>query len=228
MDEKRSVIRILLADDHSIFRSGLRCLLEREPDFRIVGEAADAQETARLAREGKTDILLVSLQLPGLARTDHLRRLYGGRRKVRAVVLVPASARDEIADIFQRGASGVVLKDSAAEVLVLGIRSVMAGNLWIGTQAVARNGKGPRKLPDLSGTKPRLRKFGLTRRELEIVAAIVSGYSNREIARKFTISEDTVKHHATNIFDKVGVCNRLELALFAIHHGLVKQVSSGR
>ncbi len=221
MDERSSGIRIVLADDRAILRAGLRSLLARESDFLVVGEAADGHEVIRLLAETKPDMLLADLNLPGLSAADILRWISSEGHRVRTLVLASADDEARIAEVLRHGARGIVLKEADTKVLFEGIRCVMEGKFWLGHKSVARIGK---KLPgvrELSRTESRPSNFGLTRREMEIVGAIVSGFSNKEIARKLKISEDTVKHHLTSAFDKAGVYNRLELALFAIHHGLV-------
>ena len=115
----------------------------------------------------------------------------------------------------------MVLKETSTELLLKSIRSVVAGQYWVGREAVTDLVRVLRDLIPAAGEEAKKKAFGLTPRELEVVSAIVLGYTNKDIARKFTISEDTVKHHLTNIFDKVGVSNRLELALFSIEHRLV-------
>jgi two-component system, NarL family, nitrate/nitrite response regulator NarL len=133
------------------------------------------------------------------------------------IVLTAAVERIQIVQALQMGARGVVMKEAATQLLMKAIRTVMAGQYWIGREAVGDIVDYMRT--SASGEKPQ-RNYGLTKREMEILATIVAGLSNKEIARKFTLSEDTVKHHLTNIFDKVGVVSRLELALFAINNHL--------
>ncbi len=220
MERGRAPIRILLADDHVIFRSGLRNLLDREPGFKVVGEARDVAETTKFVRETAPDILLIDLQMPGVTGTEFLRQLSSNGRKMRTLVLTAANAKNEIEAAFRLGVRGVVLKDSSTKVLIQGIHSVMSGKFWVADGPVSRLGSESLQPAHASSAQMPTKTFGLTGREMEIVTAIVSGYSNREIAAKLDISEDTVKHHVTNVFDKLGVFNRLELALFAIHHGL--------
>src|SRR5688572_20490097 len=140
---------------------------------------------------------------------------------VRTIVLTAAIDKADIVKALQLGAAGVVLKASASELLVKAIRSVMGGQHWIGRESVSDLVHALRGLMTAPVGKARER-FGVTARELQITAAVVAGLSNREIAAKFALSEDTVKHHLTNIFDKVGASTRLELAVFAVHHGLVE------
>ncbi len=221
MSAKRQAIKILLADDRVILRTGLRTLLAREVDFQIVGEAANGQEAIQLVSETGPHVLLIDLWLPGLSASEVVRRISGQHPKVRTLVMAAIEDETEIFEAFRHGARGVVLKDADSGILIQGIRTVMGGKFWLRNKPAIRLGKGMSRLAELYKEETRQKNFGLTSRETEIIAAIVSGYSNKEIAEKFAISEDTVKHHLTNIFDKAGVYNRLELALFAIHIGLV-------
>ncbi|MGH9789357.1 MAG: response regulator [Candidatus Acidiferrales bacterium] len=218
---ERAKTRILVADDHPIFRDGLRKLLEAEPDFRVIGEASDGEEAVKLAHELKPDVLLLDLAMPHQPGLDALRELAAASAPVRTILLTVAIEKAQLVEALQLGARGVVLKETSTELLLKSIRSVVAGQYWVGREAVTDLVRVLRDLIPAAGEEAKKKAYGLTPRELEIVSAIVLGYTNKDIARKFSISEDTVKHHLTNIFDKVGVSNRLELALFAIEHRLV-------
>jgi two-component system, NarL family, nitrate/nitrite response regulator NarL len=215
-------IRILIADDHPIFRDGLRRLLEAEAGLSVVGEAADGAEAITLVGQLQPDILLLDLAMPRVPGMDALRELAAGKHSVRTILLTASVERPQIVEALQLGARGVVLKESATQVLLKSIATVMAGSYWVGRESV----------PDLKelvldSVAPEQPggNYGLTRREMQMVAAIVEGSSNREIAQKFSVREDTVKHHLTSIFSKLGVSTRLELALFALEHRLVHKSS---
>jgi two-component system, NarL family, nitrate/nitrite response regulator NarL len=212
-------IRVLLADDHPVFRQGLRRLLEGERDFLVVGEANDGREAIAMAAQLRPDILLLDLSMPGGSGLDALCELTKCPAPVKAVVLTAEIEREEIVKALRLGARGVLLKSSGSDLIFKGLRTVMQGQLWVDRQTVTdlvallRDMSAPARAASANS-------FGLTPRQLEIVRAVVSGHTNRDIARKLSISEDTVKHHLTQIFMKTGTANRLELALFAMNHKL--------
>ena len=223
MDNRRlQPTRIVIADDHPIFRDGLRRLLETEPDLKVIGEACDGAEAVRLAKQLKPDILLLDLAMPRHPGLEALREMSSASNQnmVRVILLTAAAEKAQIVEALQLGARGVVLKDSATQLLLKAIHTVMAGEYWVGRESVSNLVQYLRTLVQSSGEEARQKKFGLTPRELEIVSAVVAGYSNKETAEYFKISEDTVKHHLSNIFDKLGVSTRLELALFAVNQSL--------
>jgi DNA-binding NarL/FixJ family response regulator len=212
-------VRIMIADDHPIFRDGLRRLLESERDFEVVGEACDGVEAVGLARKLKPEILLLDLAMPKGPGLEALRELGSTPLPIRVILLTAAAEKAQIVEALQLGARGVVLKDSASQILLRSIRAVMNGDYWVGRESVSDLVQYLRSLMD-STSSSKQKRYGLTPRELQIISAVVAGYANREIAEHFKISEDTVKHHLSNIFDKVGVSTRLELALFAVNQDL--------
>jgi DNA-binding NarL/FixJ family response regulator/signal transduction histidine kinase len=220
-DDRPQPIRIVVADDHPIFRDGLRSLLEAEPGLKVIGEALDGAEAVELTRQLKPDILLLDLAMPRHPGLEALRDLsVGSGNSVRVILLTAAAEKHQIVEALQLGARGVVLKDSATQILLKSIHAVMTGEYWVGRKTVPNMVQYLHALIQASGKESRRKKFGLTPRELEVVSAVVVGYTNKEIAGHFKIAEDTVKHHMSNIFDKVGVSTRLELAMFAVNQSI--------
>jgi len=221
-ERRPAPVRILLADDHPVVRIGLANLLKSRPGYVLAGEAADARQTLDLVRRLKPDVLLLDLAMPDLsAGIDVLRRLTSAHRSLRVVVVSAYTGRDQVHQVLQMGARGIVAKVSAAREVLDAIDAVLHDRYWLGGQVAGSLADILRTAgPEPERPAPR-RRFRLTARELEIVGAVLEGGTNRDIAQQFSISEETVKRHLTNIFDKTGVSTRLELALFAIHHQLV-------
>jgi two-component system nitrate/nitrite response regulator NarL len=224
--KRHDAVRIVIADDQALFRDGLRGLLESEKDLRVVGEAATGDEAFKLASEATPDILLVSLTLAGRSGLEVVEGISTACLPVRAVVLAGVIDRIQMLELLRLGVRGIVQKETGTQLLLDGIRAVMAGKYWLKRQSAAGLAEALRQVLSTSGGNGSgvgsQNSFGLTSRELEIVGAIVSGNTNKEIAQKFSLGERTVKHHLTNIFNKLGVGTRLELALFAVHQRLVK------
>jgi len=198
-------IRLIIADDHAIFRDGLRRLLATQPDFQVIGEASDGKEAVSLAQSMKPDVLLLDLAMPRVPGMEVLRELSRQETPVRTILLTAAIQPFAVTSALQLGARGIVLKASPPEMLLKSIRSVHEGQFWVGSEPVSSWAK-----PGQSTSG-----FGLTSREVEIISAIKKGSSNREIAGQLAISEETVKRHLSNIYGKLGVSSRLELAVLA-------------
>jgi len=221
----KSKIRIVVADDHPIFRDGLCKLLALEEDFEVVAQAQDGRQVLDVLQQYEPDILLLDLKMPGLDGLATLQRLQASKNKTRVIVLTASDDKNEFVQAMKLGTSGIVLKQTATELLIKSIRKVHAGEIWLDshtTAAVIRQFVAADDTPvPAPQTAPRDRERSpLSQREREIVALVAQGFKNKEMAEKMFISEQTVKNHLHNIFDKLGVSDRLELALYAIHNNL--------
>ncbi len=225
----RPKIRIVVADDHPIFRDGLCKLLALEDDFEVVAQAQDGRQVLDVLQQLEPDILLLDLKMPGLDGLATLQRLQVAKGKTRVIVLTASDDKNEFVQAMKLGTSGIVLKQTATEQLIKSIRKVHAGEIWLDShttaavirQFVANEDAVPTPPLPLPGSPSRDRERSpLSQREREIVALVAQGFKNKEMAEKMFISEQTVKNHLHNIFDKLGVSDRLELALYAIHNNL--------
>ena len=216
-----SPVRIVIADDHPIFRDGLRRLLEAESDLSVVGQAVDADEAIQLAQSVRPDILLLDVAMPKMSGIEALQVLAHLPAAPGVILLTAAIDRADIVKALHLGARGVVLKESATSLLLKAIRVVMEGGYWVGRESVSDLFLALQNLAPAPEAADTLPAFSLTPRELQIVGLILGAAGNKKIADTLNISEKTVKHHLTNIFEKLGVSNRLELALFAAHHNLI-------
>jgi DNA-binding NarL/FixJ family response regulator len=219
-------IRIVVADDHPIFRDGLCKLLALEDDFEVVAQASDGRQVLEVLQQTQPDILLLDLKMPGLDGLGALQKLQAARNKTRVIVLTASDDKNEFVQAMKLGTSGIVLKQTATELLIKSIRKVHAGEIWLDshtTAAVIRQFVAADEPPVPVAPPPPSRereRSPLSQREREIVALVAQGFKNKEMAEKMFISEQTVKNHLHNIFDKLGVSDRLELALYAIHNNL--------
>jgi two-component system, NarL family, nitrate/nitrite response regulator NarL len=226
-------ISIVIADDHGLFRAGLRGLLESELDLRVMGEATTSgREAVDLVQALNPDILLLDLSIAGRSGLDVLRALASPstpmavprRMPIPRTIVLTAAIDDDLAlEALRLGAHGILLKDSPPPLLFKCVRAVANGECWLGHGHVANLVRHLQFQTTKSPAHDQSRRsaFNLTPRERQVVSAIADGSTNRDIAQRYSVSAYTIKHHLTNIFDKCGVSNRLELALFAVHHGLV-------
>jgi len=221
--EYPSPIRIVLADHQQIFRDGLKSLLDSEPAFAVIGWAGSGLHALRMVHDLHPDVLLLDLTLPG-GGLNVLRKLAMMPEPVRTIALTASIDQDTLAAALQYGARGVILKESTTALLFKSIRTVMADEYWVAREDVGHLVARLRRLTEQSEAEGHAKRFKLTRREMEIVTAVAAGESNKGIAQRLSLSEDTVKHHVSHVFDKLGVFSRLELAVFAINHKLVKDM----
>ena len=220
--KNKKKIRIVIADDHAIFRDGLKKLLSLERDLEVIGEAEDGQQTVELVKKLQPDILLLDLKMPVMNGLAALEQIHDRVKTTRVIVLTASEHEQEVVEAVRLGTAGVVRKQSATEMLIKSIRTVASGEVWLDsrlTAAVLREFSEP---PPAPREQP---KSLLSGREREIVGLVCQGFRNKEIGEKMFISEQTVKNHLHNIFDKLGVSDHLELALYAIHKKLNEPVA---
>lgn len=213
-------VRVLLADDQALIRSGFRSILSHAPDIEIVGEAADGAEAVRLARALRADVVIMDIRMPGVDGIEATRQLcHGARDAAPHVLIVTTYADDEyVFESLRAGASGFLLKDATAEELVHGIRLVAEGNGLL-SPAVTRE-----VIEHFARAAARpfagLPAEALTAREAEVLALVARGLSNAEIADALTVSEPTVKTHVAHILAKLGLRNRVQAVVYAYEHAL--------
>src|ERR1700756_5242007 len=221
-EPRKGMIRVLIADDHPIVRDGLKKLLSLEEDFQVVGEASDGCEVLDRVQELEPDVLLLDLRMPNLDGLSALQTLQQTNKRTRVIILTASEDKNEFVQAMKLGCSGIVLKQTAPELIIKSIRKVHGGEIVLDSHtpaAVMRQFAAPGEVGSSGSGKSRERS-PLSQREREIVQLVAQGYKNKEMAEKMFISEQTVKNHLHNIFDKLGVSDRLELALYAIHKGL--------
>jgi two-component system, NarL family, nitrate/nitrite response regulator NarL len=215
-------IRVLLVEDHSVIRKGLRLLLESRPGLVVVGEAADRASALEIIARERPDIVLLDLDLGGERGLDLLPTLVNTPTSTRVLILTGVREVEEHRQAIRQGAMGLVLKEQAPEVLLKAIEKVHAGEVWLDRAMLASVlnemvlGKARAANATTSGIAT------LTDRERDVIALVGEGLKNKQIGQRLSITETTVRHHLTSIFVKLGVESRLEMVIFAHRHGISK------
>jgi DNA-binding NarL/FixJ family response regulator len=215
-------LRIVIVDDHTLFREGLRNILDMEDDIEVVADVESAEDIVELVWRARPDVLLLDIRMPSGNGLDAVPAVLRISPSTNVLVLTASDEREEHVRAFKLGAKGVILKDSARQTLMQAIRSVHRGETWVDSrmsgvlvEELSHGGS------DTDRPGSRLEN-GLTERELEIVRLVASGYKNKEVGATLTISERTVKTHLTNIFQKLGVRDRVGLVMYALRNGLTQ------
>ena len=222
-NNKACEVRILIVDDHTVIRAGLRLLIETNERFGVCGEAGNCDDATSAAERLQPDLILLDIDLNGENALQCMPALRRAAPAARVLVLTGLSDAGVHAEALKSGAMGLVLKEKAAEVLLKAIDKVNQGEVWfdrttMGSVLSEMSRRGGRAGADSEGGKI----TSLTAREREVVTLIGEGLKNRQIAERLFISETTVRHHLTSVFDKLGVADRLELVIYAYRHKLAK------
>jgi DNA-binding NarL/FixJ family response regulator len=211
------VARVLIADDQTLFRSGLVRLLDEDPRVQVVGQVADGSEVMEAVEALKPQVVLMDLKMPRLDGVEATRQVVAKHPDVKVLVLTTFDADNYVLQALRAGASGYVLKDSQPSAVVSSILAVLAGERVLAT-AVAR-----RVLEMITGTAtPKEYYDGLTTREIEILKLVASGQPNKQIARRLQISDKTVRNHVSHMYEKLGIYDRSQAVLYAVRKGLIE------
>jgi len=220
MNSVRPKCRVVIVDDHTLFREGLRTILEMEDDIEVLADAENAEDIVELVWQTKPDVLLLDIRMPQGSGLDAVPAVLRISPRTQVLVLTASDEKEEHVRAFRLGAKGVVLKDSARQTLMQAIHTVCAGQVWVDARMTGTLVEELAQLgPDSSAVVTR-DENGLTEREREIVRLVATGQKNREVGATLSISERTVKTHLTNIFQKLGVRDRVGLVMYALRHGL--------
>ncbi len=216
-------VRILLVDDHNLFRSGIRLLLQRHAEFEVVGEAADGLEGVKRAKALRPDIVLLDLHMPGISGLEAIQLIRQDAPDSHVILLTVSEDAADLAAGLQAGAAGYLLKNIDADYLLDSLRRVMNGDSVISSEMTKKLFAQFRQAPAPVAAQPEAEK--LTPRERELLAQLAVGLSNKEIARKLDIAESTVKIHLQSILKKLGLSNRVQAAIYAVGHGMIGPAS---
>jgi two-component system response regulator DegU len=207
--------RVLLVDDHPVVRAGIRNLLERAPDIKIVGEASDGEEALKMVEELNPDVMLLDMEMPGINGSEVAQQLQKAKSPVRILALSAHDDKQYIQELLSNGAAGYLIKEEVPEAIVEAVRGVSRGEQgWVSRRIAAKMTTWMRE--DSHGEH-----MGLTSREVQVLQAVVGGKTNQEIGLELGISEKTVEKHLEGVFNKLGVASRVEAAVHAVREGWV-------
>jgi len=214
-------ISVMIVDDHPLFREGLKTIIGRDQRYEIVDEAGSGQKALDKAQKAKPDLMMIDLSLPDMSGIELTRRILEKLPQVKIIIITMHSKVDYIAEAFQAGATGFVIKESAAEGLLKGIDTVLKGDYFLDSAVSTQVVETLKKLPGKE-TKINDAHYGtLTAREQEVLRLLAEGLSSKEIAKKLFISPKTVENHRTNLMNKLELHSTIELVRYAAKLGLI-------
>lgn len=210
---------MLLADDHAMFRGGIAALLRSQPEIVVVGEAADGEEAVALARATTPDVILMDIAMPRLGGLEAIRLIKDEIPDVQIIVLTVSDSDDDLFAAISNGAGGYLLKNMTPTQLIEALNAARRGEVIMPRAALDRVRRGLLE-PERKAAKPRGRVSDLSAREIEVLGLVARGLTNRQIGETLCITESTVKLHLHNILGKLGLQNRIQLAIYAVQRGL--------
>jgi DNA-binding NarL/FixJ family response regulator len=210
-------IRVLVVDDQPLFRTGLARLLAEDEHVDVVGDAGDGEQAVKMVARLHPDVVLMDIKMPNLDGVEATKQIVSQHPEVKVLILTAIDADNYVIQCLRAGAAGYVLKDSHKDAIISSIRSVMSG------ERVMASAVATRVLEMLTGeSTPKQFYDGLTVREVEILKLIATGLANKQIAYRLKISEKTVRNHVSNMYEKLGIYDRAQAALYAVRKGLVE------
>lgn len=218
-----SHISVVLVDDHDLFRSGLAAMLRQEPDIAIVGQASRAASGIRLTLELRPHVVLMALRMPDVDGIEATQEIVAGSPETRVLILATVSGICEVEATILAGACGFLLKDASVTDVAAAVRSAAEGESWLAPRAASAVLRSLRRGHIEASSEPAPDEL-LSAREIEVLALVARGFDNAKIARELCISPSTAKNHLSHVHAKLGINNRVQAAIYALHHGLSRDL----